>query len=845
MKSYKTRLLSAIALVALVLPALTTGVGADFPQQPGCQTFKETGKTVCGRFMQYWQKNGGLAQQGFPISAEMQEVSETNGKTYATQYFERAVFEYHPEEKPEYQVLLSLLGVFYYNQKYPKGAPNQTANNSPGSMVFKETGKRLGGIFLDYWKKNGALPQQGFPISDEFMEKSDLDGKTYRVQYFERAVFEYHPEEKPQYRVLLSQLGTFRYKARHGAGSGTGIKGEVRYPAGAAQLTIWHSYTGAALSTLQNAIQNISNQNKDFKVTLVAVPADQMQSRFLTAVTAGAGPDLMLGPSEWTGTLAEARSIVPAEGVENINNIIGELQATAVNASRYGGKLYGVPISMNTVALVYNKNIVKTVPTTLEDMIAQAGKLVGGNVKYGLALSADFFHMGGYNFAYGGRLFTNNDPNATNRQVDLTTQGTIDWLTAMKRLKETVGVLAKSSTGGPYWRTSGPSADVSQEIDNLFKNGIAAMAMTGPQSVRDFEKTLGKDKVGVMLAPPIAKGGKFAPFVGTDNYFVSANASTASRMKSVSELLKYITSPGVQQSFVDQVGQLATSIKVDFSASPALALLSEQASQATTTHYDRMYSFASTNLGTFLEQANQGTPEPNVYNAPRLFNLADTMIADVVEGRAAPAEAARRTTESVNRVIVPGPQPTATPGGTGNCASVMKPGIWTGTFNANGTFSYSEDDVQADGTLTGKASIRINVACDGSFTGTYTITENGYRFTITGYPEVISCNATGEEELVNGRVTAGQGGLPRLTFTSNVTRWSGSCSHEAGGEPPNFAGTQSGNEAQATTASENSIGGNSWFTSAQKSYFDELRDNFQGAGWQYQDSASWNLNRQP
>jgi hypothetical protein len=36
------------------------------------------------------------------------------------------------------------------------------------------------------------------------------------VQYFERAVFEYHPENQPPYNVLLSQLGTFRYREKYG-----------------------------------------------------------------------------------------------------------------------------------------------------------------------------------------------------------------------------------------------------------------------------------------------------------------------------------------------------------------------------------------------------------------------------------------------------------------------------------------------------------------------------------------------------------------------------------------------------------------------------------------------------
>jgi alpha-acetolactate decarboxylase len=170
---------------------------------------------VKGIFLDYWNTHGGLAQQGFPISELLSEVSDLNGKAYTIQYFERAIFEYHPENQPPYDVLLSQLGTFRYREKYPSGAPGQQANNSAGSLVFKETGHRVGGKFLDYWQKNGGLAQQGFPISEEFDEVSPLDGKTYHVQYFERAVFEAHPENKPPYDVLLSQLGTFRYKQKH------------------------------------------------------------------------------------------------------------------------------------------------------------------------------------------------------------------------------------------------------------------------------------------------------------------------------------------------------------------------------------------------------------------------------------------------------------------------------------------------------------------------------------------------------------------------------------------------------------------------------------------------------
>lgn len=208
-----------VVMVAAVQPAPSR---AGVVWQGDCQTFSETGKTMCGKFRDYWNKNGGLPQQGFPISEEFQEVSEVDGKTYTVQYFERAVFEAHPENQPPHDVLLSLLGSQLYAQKYPNGAPSQQANQGVGSTYFEQTQHYVGGLFNQYWKTHGGLAQQGYPISEEFQETSELDGKTYKVQYFERAVFEYHPEQQAAFQVLLSQLGTSRYKQKYAGGTPPG-----------------------------------------------------------------------------------------------------------------------------------------------------------------------------------------------------------------------------------------------------------------------------------------------------------------------------------------------------------------------------------------------------------------------------------------------------------------------------------------------------------------------------------------------------------------------------------------------------------------------------------------------
>jgi alpha/beta superfamily hydrolase len=213
---WKKRGRSLLAVVVITIGFMLGGARQSAAQS-GCSTFEQTGQEVCYDFLQYWADHGGVAQQGYPISGRLQEISATDGKAYLVQYFERAVFELHPELDSANSVLLSLLGTFRYQAKYPGGAPGQEPNRSVGSVEFKETGKRVGGVFLDYWNKHGGLAQQGLPISDEFTEKSDLDGKSYKVQYFERAVFEYHPENHAPYDVLLSQLGLLHQQERAGS----------------------------------------------------------------------------------------------------------------------------------------------------------------------------------------------------------------------------------------------------------------------------------------------------------------------------------------------------------------------------------------------------------------------------------------------------------------------------------------------------------------------------------------------------------------------------------------------------------------------------------------------------
>ena len=81
----------------------------------------ETGHAIAPEFWDYWSSHGlelgdpgisyreSVALFGFPLSEAMVETN-ADGDTVLTQYFERAVFEHHPANPPEHQVLLRRLG---------------------------------------------------------------------------------------------------------------------------------------------------------------------------------------------------------------------------------------------------------------------------------------------------------------------------------------------------------------------------------------------------------------------------------------------------------------------------------------------------------------------------------------------------------------------------------------------------------------------------------------------------------------------------------------------------------------------------------------------------------------
>ena len=205
-------LMSGVIALALLMADLPPGAGAaPAPQGARTRLFAETGQAVSGRFLDVWEQAGDYAASlyvnGFPLTDRRPEVNYTDGKTYPTQWFERARYEEHAEYPPPHDVLLGLLGA--YAAEGRTEAPFTPVEPGAAGTWFPETRHTIRGAIARYWQRYGGVAQFGLPLSEEFQEESrDEPGRSYTVQYFERQRFEYHPEYAGTlYEVLLGRLG--------------------------------------------------------------------------------------------------------------------------------------------------------------------------------------------------------------------------------------------------------------------------------------------------------------------------------------------------------------------------------------------------------------------------------------------------------------------------------------------------------------------------------------------------------------------------------------------------------------------------------------------------------------
>ncbi|MBW7474146.1 maltose ABC transporter substrate-binding protein [Paenibacillus oenotherae] len=286
----------------------------------------------------------------------------------------------------------------------------------------------------------------------------------------------------------------------------------------AKQLTVWSSGTEKAL---------IEETGKAFKekygidVKFEDVGPDKSVEKMITDGPAGVGADVFFGVHDRLGSGIKAGIILPndyhEEETKANNNPI------AVDALTMDGILFGYPMSVETIGVYYNKDLVPngTAPKTWDEVIAFAkGYNDTKAQKY-----AYMWEMGNlywtWNFFTGYDAYIFGDNGNDVADIGLNTEGAVEAAKFYQSLKEILPLA---------------TADVQADIKtSLFTSGKLAMNVSGPWQANEFKKAV--KNVGLMEFPTLPNGKAMKPFSGVKGFFVNANTKYPNASKLFAQMI--------------------------------------------------------------------------------------------------------------------------------------------------------------------------------------------------------------------------------------------------------------------------------------------------------------------
>ena len=264
------------------------------------------------------------------------------------------------------------------------------------------------------------------------------------------------------------------------------------------KLTIWADTLFAPI------IEEISRGfTEQYGVEVVVQPMsmDDVREQTLITAPAGEGPDIIEGPHDWVGALVAGGVLAPVDLADKTDLFMGP----ALQAFTYEGKLRGLPLITENVALFCNPDLVPEAPATWDEFEDQAVELEAQGIKHCLLLQqGDAYHFFPIQSSFGGYVFgLNPDGTYCGDDVGLDCPGT---LAAAKWLDEMV-------KAGHI--QAGVDFDTARA---LFVEGKAAMYITGPWNVSFFREAGFSYSIN-----PIPAGTEAAkPFMGVRGLMVSA-----------------------------------------------------------------------------------------------------------------------------------------------------------------------------------------------------------------------------------------------------------------------------------------------------------------------------------
>jgi multiple sugar transport system substrate-binding protein len=332
-------------------------------------------------------------------------------------------------------------------------------------------------------------------------------------------------------------------------------------------ITYWASNQGTSLANdkavLTPELKKFQKQT-GIKVNLEVIGWNDLQTRINTAVTSGAGPDVVNIGNTWAPYLSATGAFLPYDSA-NMAAIggKGKFVETALATGGLKGKtVTSVPLYGLAYGLYYNKKMFSdaglTPPTTWEDMVSDAKKLTTGDV-YGMGLEAGSYTEN-VHFAFitseqnGAELFHGDKAN-------FTSTGTVDGVKRYLDLMQTDKVVNPSNA--QYTNGTEASADFAKGKVAMIVNQDNAGALLSSDG-------MDPSQYGVVAIPAPEGGKKISSGIQGINMSIFKNTK---HKDAALQFVKFMTSEATQ----GKLGKPYASIPVlkgvtpTFTSDPAIA----------------------------------------------------------------------------------------------------------------------------------------------------------------------------------------------------------------------------------------------------------------------------------
>ncbi|MFJ6112621.1 extracellular solute-binding protein [Agrococcus sediminis] len=278
-------------------------------------------------------------------------------------------------------------------------------------------------------------------------------------------------------------------------------------PQGGGELVVWMDENRAA--ALEGVVSTFEEETGT-TVEVVIKDFGTIRDDLTTQAPSGEGPDVVLGAHDWIGKLVQNGVISPVE----LGEIAGDFEEVSIQAMTYEGSVYGVPVSIENIALVRNTALAPEAPASWDDLVATGQAAVeSGEAEFPLLVgidpnNADPYHLYPMQASFGGPVFGINEDGSYNAEdLQLGNEGNVAFATALGE-----------------WGAQGIiNPNISQDIaKEQFANGASPYTITGPWNLSTFQDA------GIEYAVseiPSAGGQPATPFVGVQGFMVSAYAN--------------------------------------------------------------------------------------------------------------------------------------------------------------------------------------------------------------------------------------------------------------------------------------------------------------------------------